>query len=78
MRPIAYYALFVDSFIMIYDIEYGINDYVIYTYKTLSKESRKFKAKIRYDKAGNAYFREKILYCFRNVYVININERNDT
>ena len=59
MKPIAYYALFVDSFIMIYDIEYGINDYIIYTYKTLSKESRKFKAKIRYDKEGNAYFREK-------------------
>ena len=59
MKPIAYYALFVDSFIMIYDIEYGINDYIIYTYKTPSKESRKFKAKIRYDKAGNAYFRQK-------------------
>ena len=38
MKPIAYYALFVDSFIMIYDIEYGIEDYVIYTYKTPSKE----------------------------------------
>jgi len=59
MKPIAYYALFVDFLIMIYDIEYGINDYIIYTYKTPSKESRKFKAKIRYDKAGNAYFRQK-------------------
>lgn len=59
MKPIAYYTITMDALIMIYDIEYGIEDYVIYTYKTLWKESRKFKAKIRYDKAGNAYFREK-------------------
>ena len=59
MKPIAYYSVTLDFLIMIYDIEYGIDDYVIYTYKTPSKESRKFKAKIRYDKSGNAYFREK-------------------
>lgn len=59
MKPIAYYTITIDALIMIYDIEYGIEDYVIYTYKTPRKESRKFKAKIRYDKAGNAYFREK-------------------
>ena len=56
---IAYYPIFADSCIAIYDIEYGIEDYVVYTYKTHYKESRKYKAKIRYDKAGNAYFREK-------------------
>lgn len=56
MKPISYYAIFIDSFIMIYDIQ---DDYVIYSYKTPSKESRKFKAKIRYNKEGNAYFRKK-------------------
>lgn len=69
MKPIAYYSIFIDSFIMIYDIEHGIEDYVIYTYKTPSKESRKIRAKIRYDKAGNAYFREKnpvlLAWCVR-------------
>ena len=59
MKPIAYYAISYDSMIMIYSIIYDIDTYIIYTYKTPSKESRKFKAKIRYDKAGNAYFREK-------------------
>ena len=59
MKPIAYYALFVDSFIMIYDIQHDIEDYIIYTYKTSHKESRKYRAKVRYDKAGNAYFRAK-------------------
>lgn len=59
MKPIAYYALFIDSFIMIYDIEYGVNDYVVYTYKTSHKESRKFKAKIYYNAHGYAYFRKK-------------------
>lgn len=59
MKPIAYYTLFVDSFIMIYDIEYGIEDYVVYSYKTPLKESRKYRAKIRYDQEGNVYFRAK-------------------
>lgn len=59
MKPIAYYAISYDSMIMIYSIIYDIDTYIIYTYKTPSKESRKIRAKIRYDKAGNAYFREK-------------------
>lgn len=68
-KPIAYYTVNTDNLIMIYDIEYGINDYIVYTYKTIRKESRKFKAKIRYDKAGRAYFREKdpvlLTWCMR-------------
>ena len=43
MKPIAYYSIFVDSLIMIYDIQYGIEDYVIYTYKTPTKERNRNK-----------------------------------
>ena len=68
-NPIAYYTINIDNLIMIYDIEYGINDYIIYTYKTPSKESRKIRAKVKYDKNGNAYFREKdpvlLAWCVR-------------
>ena len=59
MKPIAYYAISYDSMIMIYSIIHDIDTYIVYTYKTTKKESRPFRAKVRYDKAGNAYFREK-------------------
>lgn len=59
MKPIAYYAISYDSMIMIYSIIHDIDTYIVYTYKTPSKESRPFRAKVRYDKAGNAYFRQK-------------------
>lgn len=58
MKPIAYYAISYDSMIMIYSIIHDIDTYIVYTYKTPSKESRPFRAKVRYNKNGDAYFKK--------------------
>lgn len=78
MKPIGYYSISYDAMIMIYSIIYDIDTYVVYTYKTTIKESRKIRAKIRYDKNGNAYFREKnpVLLAWCMKYQKTIKEKN--
>lgn len=58
-KPIAYYAETCALLIVIYDIEYGIEDYIVYSYKTPNNEGKKIRAKIRYNVNGDAYFRVK-------------------
>lgn len=58
MKPIAYYAISYNFMIMIYSIIHDIDTYIVYTYKTPSKESRPFRAKVRYNKNGDAYFKK--------------------
>lgn len=52
-KAIAYYNIGILDTIFIYDIEYSINDFVVYRH---TRQKRLYKAKIRYDKQGNAYF----------------------
>ena len=52
-KAIAYYNNGILDTIFIYDINYNINDCVIFRH---TRQKRLHKAKVRYDRQGNAYF----------------------
>ena len=52
-KAIAYYNNGILDTIFIYDINYNINDCVIFKH---ARQKRLHKAKFRYDRQGNAYF----------------------
>lgn len=52
------YCGYIDAYIQIFDIEYGINDRVVFNWKYQNgcQETPVRKAIIRYDAGGNPYF----------------------
>lgn len=52
-KAIAYYNIGILDTIFIYDIDYNIDDCVIFKH---TRQKRLHKAKIRYNKFGGAYF----------------------
>lgn len=62
-KPKAYYPITWDSCILIYDIEYGNDDLVLFALKTGDVVSRLRKSRIRYTSHGDPYFRAGSEYC---------------
>lgn len=66
--PKAYFPIALDSCLLIYDIEHGIDDQVLFSVKTGSDLSRIRKSVVRYNSRGEAYFRAGPGYGYTRIY----------
>lgn len=55
--PKAYFPITWDFCFLIYDIEHGIDDHVLFALKTGNEISRMRRSRIRFTSHGDAYFR---------------------
>ena len=67
--PKAYFPITWDSCFLIYDIERGVDDYVLFSVKTGSDLSRIRKSAVRYNSRGEAYFRAGPGYGYSRIYL---------
>lgn len=68
-NPKAYFPIAWNSCFLIYDIEYGIDHYVLFSVKTGSDLSRIRKSVVRYNSRGEAYFRAGPGYGYSRIYL---------